>query len=292
MKFALVAPALVAVAGVVAACLLPRLLTPRRATQVLTASILFVTLAVMAALVQLALAGVAELPGIADALGWCRALYHGEHGASPLLGVAAGATVVAVATGMGRRWRRIRSDAAVFAGVDGIELVHADGPVAFAVPGRPGGVVVGTALMQQLDWQGRSAVLAHENAHLDHRHHLYTRITEVCSAGLPFLRPLASEVHYLTERWADEVAADHIGSRRVLAETIAEVALMPQSIRAPRLSFGGQETVSRVQALLEPRQTSVVAAVPAVMVVTSIITLGSVVQVHHLADFFSHICPG
>jgi hypothetical protein len=227
VNLAMLAPVLVALVGLAAGWFLPRFLSPRRATQTLTASVLLTSVALLAALVQVALAGASEVPLVADAVGWCRALYHGQHGASPVAGGVAAVLLVLALGGMARQWRRLRCEQAAFADIEGVEVVAAAGPVAFAVPGHPGGVVVGACLFEELSPDGRSAVLAHEIAHLEHRHHLYLRAAVVCGAGVPFLRPLVSQVRFMTERWADEVAADRIGSRRVLAETIAHVALMP-----------------------------------------------------------------
>jgi Zn-dependent protease with chaperone function len=291
VNLAMLIPVLVALMGLAAGWFLPRFLSPRRATQTLTASVLLASVALLAALVQVALAGASEIPLVADAVGWCRALYHGQHGASPVAGAVAVVLLVLALVGMARQWRRLRGEQAAFADIEGVEVVAAAGPVAFAVPGHPGGVVVGACLFEELSPDGRSAVLAHEIAHLEHRHHLYLRAAMVCAAGMPFLRPLASQVRFMTERWADEVAADRIGSRRVLAETIAHVALMPGGAVQPGLAFGGNHTVSRVDALLHPTAASPFTAVPAVGAVMAVVSMGSSWQLHHLATFFSHICP-
>jgi hypothetical protein len=106
-------------------------------------------------------------------------------------------------------------------------------------------------LLSALDRHERSVVLAHENAHLRHRHHLYIHLVETCATALPFLRPFARKVKYLTERWADEVAAERVGSRDLVATTIARVALLPSSeMRAHSLSIGGGNVVTRVEALV------------------------------------------
>jgi Zn-dependent protease with chaperone function len=291
VRVVLVVPALAALVGITAGWFLPRFVSPQRSTQVLTAAILLTTVAFVAALTQLGLAGLSEIPAVADRIGWCRALYQGQHGASPGVGLLALACLTAIVIGLHRYRRQLRLERAEYAGVSGIEVVAADGPVAFAVPGRPGGVVVGDILMGELTAGGREALLAHEHAHLRHRHHLYVHTAEACAAGLPLLRPLASRVRYMTERWADEVAAEQIGSRRLLAATIARVALMPDHGVPRALSFRGNHTVARVQALVEPRTTSPLAATSAVVTVIAVVSTGSLVQIHHLAAFFAHICP-
>lgn len=291
MNVWVVLPVLTAVVGLAAGWFLPHVVSPMRATQVLTASIVVTAGAVVAALLHLFIAGASEIPAVSDAVGWCRALYGGQHGASPAVGAIAAAALVTVAVGAGRHQRRARRERAAFADIDGLEVVDARGPVAFAVPGRPGGVVLGRELLGHLDPREASAVLAHENAHLALHHHRYVGAADLCAAGLPFLRPLARRVRFMTERWADEVAAARIGSRTVLARTIARVALMPDAAPSAGLAFGGHNTVSRVEALLAPRPQNGVASVLAAGSVALVVTLGSVVQVHHLGAFFSHICP-
>ena len=75
----------------------------------------------------------------------------------------------------------------------------------------------------------------------------------LCAAAFPFLVPLARQVRFATERWADEAAAAAIGSRRTLARAIARVALMPRDGHlSPALAFSGRGTSARVDALLHP----------------------------------------
>lgn len=286
-----VVPVLAAIVGVAGGWFLPGLMSPRRATQVLTASIVVTAAAVVAALVQVTVAGASEIPAVSDAVGWCRALYHGQHGASPLFGGLAALALALIAVGALRHHRRMRRERQAFSDVDGLELVDVDGPVAFAVPGRPGGVVLGHQLLRHLDRQERAAVLAHETAHLTLNHHRYVGAAELCAAGLPFLRPLAKRVRFMTERWADEVAADRIGSRRILARTIARVALMPSTGPTAGLAFRGHNTRSRVEALLVPPERHPITAWPAGGAVIALVVAGSTLQMHHLAEFFAHVCP-
>jgi Zn-dependent protease with chaperone function len=288
----ILAPVSLALLGMAAGWFLPRYLRPKAATQLLTAAVVVTTGAVGAALVQVAVAGASEVPAVADVFGWCRALYHGQHGAAPVVGLVAWIGLAFMATAAWRHLRRIRRERAVFAEVDGIELVDLDGPIAFAVPGRRGGIVLGTGLLEHLDGEQRCAVLAHENAHLDLNHHRYLNAVGLCAAAVPVLRPLASQVRFQTERWADEVAAGTIGSRRLLASTIAQVALMPSPGAATMpLGFHGDRTIERVDALLNPRSSPVLVAVGGTCAVLGAVATGSVIQVHHLAEFVAHICP-
>jgi beta-lactamase regulating signal transducer with metallopeptidase domain len=107
----------------------------------------------------------------------------------------------------------------------GLIVVEDAVPTAFAVAGIPGHVVVTTAMLHALDAEERKVLLAHEAAHLRHHHHLYTQLAQLAAAANPLLRPLARVIAGNTERWADEVAAVEVGSRRLVARGLASAAL-------------------------------------------------------------------
>lgn len=288
----LVAPLLLTLGGVVAGWFLPRLVSPATCARVLTAAVVVTAGGVVSGLVLVGMAASSELHVVSDAIGWCRALYPGDHGAAPWAGmVALGLLVVAGARGL-RYARKVQSEHAPYKSIDGLEVVNTSEPIAFAVPGRPGGVVMGSELLHALDVDERSAVLAHENAHLRHHHHRYVHTVELCAAAFPFLVPLARQVRFATERWADESAAAEIGSRRTVARAIARVALMPHPHNlSPALAFSGRGTSSRVEALLHPiaPQRFELAMVASMGTIIATI-VGSSVQVHHLALFLVHAC--
>ncbi|GAA3452246.1 M56 family metallopeptidase [Dactylosporangium matsuzakiense] len=129
-----------------------------------------------------------------------------------------------------------------------------DSPRAVAVPpvpGRRGHVLVTSGLLRLLDARERRAVLAHERAHLRHRHDRTTAAAGLATAINPLLRPVASAVDLLVERSADEDAARTVADRRLVAHTIAKVALAAHGPEAA-LGFGGSSTVRRVEALVRP----------------------------------------
>ncbi|MEO5610358.1 MAG: hypothetical protein ABIQ61_00325, partial [Ornithinibacter sp.] len=74
----------------------------------------------------------------------------------------------------------------------------------------------------------RRVLLAHEAAHLSHRHHLYIQAAELSAAANPLLRPLARAVGAAVERWADEAAAQAVGERSVVARAVARASLAAQ----------------------------------------------------------------
>lgn len=292
MNLLLVAPLLLTVGGIVAGWFLPRVVSPATGARVLTAAVVLAAASVTSALVLVTMAASSELHTVSDALGWCRALYPGDHGAAPWAGAVSASLLGAAAYRAVRYRRRVRGELAPFAGIDGIEVIASDDPIAFAVPGRPGGVVIGSALLCTLEPNERSAVLAHENAHLRLRHHRYVHTVELCAAAYPFLIPLARHVRFATERWADEAAAEEVGSRRTVARAIARVALMHHGPQvSPSLAFSGRGTSARVEALLHPDDPHRVEVPVAATLATLLTALaGSSVQVHHLAMFLVHAC--
>nr|WP_296075929.1 M48 family metalloprotease [uncultured Actinoplanes sp.] len=96
---------------------------------------------------------------------------------------------------------------------DDVVMAHDDEPLAVAIPGRPGRILMTTGMARLLGPAERSAVLAHERAHLAHRHHLLLAAAGAAAAVNPLLRPVRETVAYLAERWADEDAAAVVGDR-------------------------------------------------------------------------------
>ncbi|WP_433383881.1 M56 family metallopeptidase [Actinoplanes sp. CA-142083] len=127
-------------------------------------------------------------------------------------------------------------------------------PLAVAVPGRPGEILLTTGMLRVLDAQERRAVLAHERAHLAHRHHMAVMLTSAAAAVNPLLRPARDAVTYLVERWADEEAATGVGDRDLVARAVARAALATAShpTPAPALGMHGGVIVRRVRALHSP----------------------------------------
>lgn len=282
-------PFLLVIACLGSAWVLPRFLAPSVGVVTLTVSVGLATLTTILMVIQLAGAGLSELPFVSDALGWCRALYGGDHGAPPLLGIAATLVLGLIVVRMVRYVHRVVQDRQALGDVDGVEIITSRQPIAFAVPGPRGGVVLSDSLLSEVDRHERSVILAHENAHLRHRHHLYIHLVGVCAAGLPLLRPFARKVNYLTERWADEVAAERVGCRNLVATTIARVALLPSmEMRAHALSIGGGNVVTRVEALNAPVPVPPVGVTLFGCSVVTAALLGLTLQLHHLVDFVTH----
>lgn len=144
-------------------------------------------------------------------------------------------------------WRRQVREAQEAA--DGV--VETDQALAVAVPGRRGGVLVSRGLLTALTGAELQVVFEHEEAHLRHRHHRYLAAGAAAAAVLPFLRGLNERLRFCVERWADEEAAEAVGDRAFVAETIAKVALLRGPAAPGALpAFTGSGVVRRVRALL------------------------------------------
>jgi predicted Zn-dependent protease len=109
---------------------------------------------------------------------------------------------------------------------DGIVVLPGPDLEAYALPGWPGRIVVSGGLLDLLEPRRRAALIAHERAHLAGRHHLFTITAWMAAAACPLLIPVARAVEFTVERWADEEAAAATGDRRLVAETIGQVAVM------------------------------------------------------------------
>lgn len=135
-----------------------------------------------------------------------------------------------------------------------LAVIEHPGPQAHAVPGRPGRIVVSTGLLRDLDAGQRRAVLAHERAHLTHRHHLHHTVAHLAAAANPLLCRLPAAVALSTERWADESAAATC-RRDTVAAALTHAALgRARLLAVPSvvLAAAATEIVTRVQALRAP----------------------------------------
>ena len=112
------------------------------------------------------------------------------------------------------------------AGAGGARTVVLDDsrPAAYCVAGRPAAIVVTSGALAVLDPPQLSAVLAHEGAHLAHRHHTLATVTRGLAAalpGVPLVTRGAAEVATLSEMAADDAAARTAGRPPLIAALIA-----------------------------------------------------------------------
>ncbi len=238
----LVIPAL---AGAAARPLAARL-EPRLATWLLTSTTVALAGCSTAALALLAGFAAARAPALAALGDYSQSVVRrvdpisastGAAAALALVGAAVGVTVIfrRRALALAESYRR----AAGLAVRGGIVVMPGPDIEAYALPGRPGRIVVSRRLLDRLDQGSRAALIAHEQAHLAGRHHLFASVARLAAAANPMLLPVARSVEYTVERWADEHAAAVTGDRRLVAETIGQVALLADARRpAPGLALG------------------------------------------------------
>ncbi len=282
----LVIPAL---AGAAARPLAARL-EPRQATWLLTSAAVALAGCSMAALALLAAYAAARAPVLAALGDYSQPVMRRGDPISAAVGVVAAlaltGAMVAVAAMFRNRARALAESYRRAAGLhadDGIVVVPGPAIEAYALPGSPGRIVVSGRLFDQLDDGRRAALIAHEQAHLAARHHLFAVVARLAAAANPLLIPVARSVEYTVERWADEHAATVTGDRRLVAETIGQVALLASPGRrgpagivlgiigpaARRVSVAWAGPVPRrVAALLTapPRRRSILLAACAVIV--------------------------
>lgn len=249
---------------------LARALPPPTAVRLLTLAGLVTALATGFVLAVIGFVAFAQLPAVA-ALGAWSARVVADRQPVPL-GVGAACALACTAL-MAMAMRRFVSagrdltlaEAAcrrLGPGTDGLVVLSDEAPDAYVLPGLTGRIVVSTGMLRAMPGPERRVLLAHEAAHLRHRHYLYVQVAELSAAANPLLRPLAQAVGSAVERWADEAAAAAVGDRAVVARAVARASLATQSAgsallvdsgarMALRMS-GGAIALARTRAMLSP----------------------------------------
>ena len=242
--------------------MLARRLPPAVATWLLGVGGLLAAAASATALALLGFTLVGQSPLLADQGRWSdAALRHTDPVATPVavlaLLVLALLSVRVLRAGT-RRLLALRDAFRLAATLTtaGGELAVLDHPdrLAYAVPGRPGRIVVSRGLLRSLDGAQRRAVLAHERAHLAHRHHLHHAVAHLAAAANPLLGRLPAAVALSTERWADEAAATTC-RRDTVADALAHAAVPGSGmLRVPAtvLAATATQLATRIQALRDP----------------------------------------
>jgi Zn-dependent protease with chaperone function len=239
---------------------LVRALPPRRAAWALACAALVTAVGWAGALTLLAFTGVAQIPEIAEEGRWSVAVLRAE---DPVYLVVAGGSALILAVGVVslgvaavnqvRHFVRARRECARLPEATELVVVDDDVPMAFALPGAPGRIVVSRGMLHCLTDREREALLAHERAHLRRRHHLFQSLWRLTAALNPLLRPLVAAGEFVLERWADEEAAEHVGDRAIVAHAVGRAALASAGASRPAaLAATGGEVPQRVRALLAP----------------------------------------
>lgn len=288
---ALLAPLMIAALATLFIAGLARRLVPAHAAWLSATAIGAVFVTALVTSWTVALGYLAHEPHMGEAFAWCRGALGAHHGVSRWIGIPAVGTAAWTAVRalrVHRSWRRAHGDHA-----GQIHVVKAVAPLAYAQTGPSGGVIISTGMLEALDPGERTALIAHERAHLRHRHDRFLVIGTLGS-GLPPLMPAVRELRHALERWADEDAADATGDRSLVAHAVAHAALAAHGTPAPALSMLGACVPGRVEALLAPPVGSGATWRWTTLAISAaLVAIGAAsVQLHHLAAVLSVLCPG
>ena len=240
---------------------LARLLPPRLAVLSLTGLALTVALCTGIALSALAILAFAQFGPIPRLGHWSASVLRTQSGLPIGVGILAFAVVVAcLGAAVLRAAMSIRSLVRASRAARGLTpiggdlvLVDDEAPTAYAVPGWHGRIVVSRSMLSALRADERRVVLAHEAAHLRHRHHLYLHLAALAAAANPLLRPTTAAIALAVERWADEDAASEVHDREVTARGLARAALAQADHRRRGVLAAADTAVAeRIRALLQP----------------------------------------
>jgi Zn-dependent protease with chaperone function len=284
-----------------AAYLLADRLRPELAARVFAWSTVAAGMAAAVSLLSFALKAAAEVPAIARAGGWSSEKVAADTAHVPWVPWLSLSWCVAAGIAVAVAWRRRRgalASAARYArdlpGDEQIVVVPSDEADAFALPGRPGRIVVTTGMRGALDADMYDALVAHERCHLDERHHNLVWFARLAAASHPVLTPMVRQIEYLVERAADEAAADVLGSRRQVASAIGIAALRITRTRprpgALHIGSPGRIVVRRVTALLSARpRARGLLVVPILLAASSLVWTGECVyDLHELIAGAAH----
>jgi beta-lactamase regulating signal transducer with metallopeptidase domain len=288
----LILPGVMAVLASVVAAAAHRRLRPSTAAPVLAIVSITTVLAVVWSLVLLAAGLLAHVAWLTRLEVWCRTVGLAHDSVPPIAGGIAALLLAAMSASLARTIGIRRRNTINLDSTTEVVVVADDAPLAYAVPGRRGHVVVSSGMLRALDDDERRVLLAHERAHLRYRHHRYIGLVDLSASAVPFLRPLAAHVRHATERWADEAAVRAVGDRRLVARAVAHAALVSAAHPVAAIPFAGVGVRARVDALLDDDARRWPPAVALLVVVTATLTAAgaSSLQFHHLLSFAAEIC--
>ncbi|MEU7404787.1 M56 family metallopeptidase [Streptomyces sp. NPDC044948] len=136
----------------------------------------------------------------------------------------------------------------------GVTVLDDDRPAAYCLPGYGHRIVLTTAALAALEPRELEAVIAHERAHIQQRHHLvlaYAEALELAFPRLPLFRRAAEETRRLVELAADDAATARTSSL-TLAGALVELA--GAGAPAASLAASGGHLAGRVRRLLGPHR--------------------------------------
>ncbi|GGU96612.1 hypothetical protein GCM10010260_35210 [Streptomyces filipinensis] len=254
MRFDVYSPLVLSLLLSAAGPVIARRVAPALAARVLTSAAVLTAVATAWSLVLLAAALLGDVPPVIR-----EAREDGHPVADPVPGVIGFAACLALVVIALRVRRAVRAEFRTRRALRRLcaghpadtELIVAASatPRAFAIPGRPGRILVTSAMLSALRPAERRVLLAHERAHLAHRHGPLVTAATLAAAADPLLGPVRTAVGFLVERWADEQAAAAVGDRRTTARALARAALTAGGAGPCALHFTDRAVTRRVAAL-------------------------------------------
>jgi Zn-dependent protease with chaperone function len=155
-------------------------------------------------LFSFALKALAEIPAVAELGGWSHETVAADTAHVPWVSWLSLQWCVAAAIAVTVAWRGRRrairtSEQMTETLPDGprVVVVPSAAVDAFSLPGPSGRIVVTTAMRDTLHTDRLAAVIAHEQCHLDQRHHDLLWLTRLGQAIHPLLTPMVRHVQYL-----------------------------------------------------------------------------------------------
>lgn len=155
----------------------------------------------------------------------------------------------------------------------GISVIDHPQVAAYCMPGRRRRVVLTSAAVDALDVSQRSAIVAHEVAHLRGRHHLVIAAARALHRAVPApgLRIAADEVIALVEMAADDAAAAH-HDRFTVAGALVRMAEMKAPAGALGAAGTAESLTRRVTRLVdEPASARVLTRIAATVALAGVL---------------------
>ena len=237
---------------------LSRRLRPAAAVWLLSGGSLLVAAGAVVVPALVVVTVVGQWPPLARLGEWSARPLASRVSADGVVAMAATTILVVQSWRLGRvLWVRGRGLVSAWLACRGVStelVVIPDGaPVALAVPGWPGRVLVSRAFLRLMQPEQWRAVLAHERGHLRARHDLHLLAGSVAAAVDPLLARVPAALRLATERSADEMSAALTGDRRLVADAIGSAAMLCSIDAHPAWAMRatGSDVSLRVRHLLD-----------------------------------------
>lgn len=138
-----------------------------------------------------------------------------------------------------------------------VRLIDHPVPVVYCLPERERQIVMSSGALHRLDAAQLHAVLSHERAHLDKRHHLILTLIDAAGtalAWLPSFRTARDRLPPLAEMVADDEAARNTGPD-VVAAALRKLAISPCPVGGLAAGAADQSVLAQRLARLEGGMT-------------------------------------